>query len=208
MGYWKTDLKKLKSRYQTYYGDDLELCKYSTLHPIRCEKVFKIKFKKYNKTLELYNKEHLNEYKEFFEKIIEFNEEQLDEYAIILKNDPDADYNISHDSDEHKCPRCGYETDKISHFKNHLDRKNICKPKIADISLDKLRAKYFKEKIITHICEKCNTGFYSQSSYYVHRKMCMTNDNLEELKEVTITYKDTVNELKELMATISNKLKI
>jgi hypothetical protein len=38
----------------------------------------------------------------------------------------------------YKCPRCGFETNHKGVFKKHLIRKNICQPKINDISIKKI----------------------------------------------------------------------
>jgi hypothetical protein len=36
------------------------------------------------------------------------------------------------------CNRCGYSTNQITHFKNHLKRKKICKPILEDISIEQI----------------------------------------------------------------------
>jgi len=36
------------------------------------------------------------------------------------------------------CNRCGYSTNQITHFKNHLKRKKICKPTLEDISIEQI----------------------------------------------------------------------
>ena len=36
------------------------------------------------------------------------------------------------------CNRCGYSTNQVTHFKNHLKRKNICKPALEDMSIDQI----------------------------------------------------------------------
>ena len=38
----------------------------------------------------------------------------------------------------YNCSRCGYNTTKRSNLKNHLYRKNICKPILDDISIEQL----------------------------------------------------------------------
>jgi uncharacterized C2H2 Zn-finger protein len=42
----------------------------------------------------------------------------------------------------HTCPRCGYSCVTQSDFRKHLNRKKICSPTVADISLDNLKKKY------------------------------------------------------------------
>lgn len=108
-------------------------------------------------------------------------------------------------SKEHKCPRCGYTSVIISNFKKHLQRLTICEPYIEDISLDEIRLKYFKVKIITDICENCNKSFSSKSTFYAHKKECTKKETiLQELKE-------EINELKKKQTStsiITNELKM
>ena len=37
---------------------------------------------------------------------------------------------------KYNCPRCEYSTNQITHFKNHLKRKKICKSTLEDISIE------------------------------------------------------------------------
>jgi len=39
---------------------------------------------------------------------------------------------------KYKCPRCGYIASQKSNLKNHLKRKNICKPILEDISIEQI----------------------------------------------------------------------
>jgi hypothetical protein len=79
------------------------------------------------------------------------------------------------------CDRCGYITDKISDFKKHLLRKNICKAKLSDISLEPLKEKYIKEKELYKICDRCNKNFTSKTNYYVHNKTCNSINLIEKI---------------------------
>ena len=47
-----------------------------------------------------------------------------------------------------ECPRCGFETNHLQVFKNHLRRKNICDPTKSDDSLDDIKQKYLHIKYI------------------------------------------------------------
>ena len=40
------------------------------------------------------------------------------------------------------CTRCGYNTTKRPHLKNHLNRKNICKPYMDDIDIEEVKFMY------------------------------------------------------------------
>ena len=43
---------------------------------------------------------------------------------------------------EYLCHRCGYNTNKRSNIIQHLNRKNICKPILADISIEDIKKHY------------------------------------------------------------------
>ncbi len=42
----------------------------------------------------------------------------------------------------YKCYRCGYVGKQKNHLKNHLNRKNICKPILEDISIEEVKYIY------------------------------------------------------------------
>ena len=48
---------------------------------------------------------------------------------------------------EYKCIRCGYTAKQRCNFRNHLNRKNICKPLLDNISIDEMRFLYGFESI-------------------------------------------------------------
>ena len=89
----------------------------------------------------------------------------------------------------YKCPRCGFETTHKSVFKKHLIRKNICQPKINDISIKKIARMFSLEinlskssrknasnlKLIK--CRYCNKVFSSRQSRSRHElKSCNTSN--------------------------------
>ena len=43
---------------------------------------------------------------------------------------------------EYKCFRCGYVATQRCNFRNHLNRKNICKPILEDISIEEIKDLY------------------------------------------------------------------
>jgi uncharacterized C2H2 Zn-finger protein len=82
----------------------------------------------------------------------------------------------------HECPRCGYGCSLKADFKKHLNKKKLCKPTIADVSLDDIKEKYNKQKDPTHTCEYCNKGFTSKSGYHYHLISCSQQNSLCVLK--------------------------
>ena len=48
---------------------------------------------------------------------------------------------------KYTCHRCGYTAKQKTHLLNHLNRKNICKPLLEDISIEKMKNIYgFKNR--------------------------------------------------------------
>ena len=43
---------------------------------------------------------------------------------------------------EYNCYRCGYIASQKINLKHHLNRKNICKPLLADISIEDIKKYY------------------------------------------------------------------
>lgn len=72
---------------------------------------------------------------------------------------------------KYNCKRCGYETDKISHFKRHLTKTILCPCIFDDISreilLDNLTNKNDYKK-----CEHCNKQLKNDKSLQAHFKNC------------------------------------
>ena len=46
----------------------------------------------------------------------------------------------------YSCKRCGYETDRISNIKNHLNRKKICETILESISIEQLKKELLSPK--------------------------------------------------------------
>ena len=61
------------------------------------------------------------------------------------------------------CNRCGYATNQVTHFKNHLKRKNICKPTLEDMSIDQICFIYNFD--ITSF-QQVSTGFEQVSTVF------------------------------------------
>ena len=101
------------------------------------------------------------------------------------------------------CERCGYKTERISNFKNHLNRKFICKPKLKLIDILEIKKKYnieitkedcnipqniptvypklYPENEDKWVCEFCSKALSSYKNKWRHKKTCKhKNDGFEE----------------------------
>lgn len=83
----------------------------------------------------------------------------------------------------HICPRCNYSTSFSTSFKSHLLRKKICKPLIAEISIEDLRKKYEIDST-TSLCNGCNKAYATQKTLVQHKKKC-TKMPEEFMKNIT-----------------------
>jgi len=110
----------------------------------------------------------------------------------------------------YNCPRCGYNTNKLSNFKSHLERINICQALINDISQENLIDIYnkivTKEDGYSYKCDFCNKTFGSSQSKFQHKKRCpdkptSSDDKIDKLVK-------TVEELKKKLNTINNTTNI
>jgi hypothetical protein len=74
---------------------------------------------------------------------------------------------------KYNCPRCGYETKLMGDIKKHLNRVNICKPKLSDTIPND-----HKNEILNHNttiipkCTQCNKNFSRLDSLKRHEKNC------------------------------------
>ena len=89
------------------------------------------------------------------------------------------------------CIRCGYSSNDRSRMKNHLNRKNICKPIMNNVDLSKYKENILNGinnedvlKSLTNIlkCEFCHKVFKYKQSYYTHLKKCKEKKKSEEVK--------------------------
>ena len=71
--------------------------------------------------------------------------------------------------EEYKCGRCGYTTENISNIRRHVVRKQVCKPKVANVPIEEQRKKFLpddKDKDI--ICKDCGKKYSSRQGLYLH----------------------------------------
>ena len=52
---------------------------------------------------------------------------------------------------DYNCKRCGYKSDIKNSLKKHLERKNICKPKLTDIPVNILISELNEQKTSTPV---------------------------------------------------------
>ena len=103
----------------------------------------------------------------------------------------------------YKCIRCGYIGSQRSNFINHLNRKNICKSILEDVSIEDVKI-YYKiiqpafnqekpaykniepvfnqekpayEKYNSKICKYCNKTFTRTYGLTCHLKICKKKKN-------------------------------
>lgn len=88
--------------------------------------------------------------------------------------------------DAFTCPRCGHSTCDKSNFVRHLNRKILCKPSVADVSLQELKDKFTYEKVYkdeTYDCDQCGKRFNSRQGRYKHMKTCDVVGAIQMLKK-------------------------
>jgi hypothetical protein len=100
---------------------------------------------------------------------------------IILFKDKNLEFN---NMVKYECPRCGYSTEKKTNMKNHINRKNMCKPVLNDNNLKKYKEQLLSNK--SNVCKSCNKEFTRIDNRKRHEKSCqerIENDRIKELEE-------------------------
>ena len=113
----------------------------------------------------------------------------------------------------YECKRCGYFTKLKGNFKNHLNRKNVCKCVLEDISIDEIRSMYklgdnceqpkttqnnpkTTQIVKNHSCIYCSKDFNRKWHLSRHLPNCKKKDTIElQLKEENIELKNAVKDL-------------
>ena len=136
----------------------------------------------------------------------------------------------------YNCARCGYETKHKGHFKNHLNRKNICIPLIEDISINNIKIYYnleldqknpnesilnpveskinpceSKNKLDKLKCEHCRKFYSTNSNLHKHLKICKIKKKTDEQNKITLLEKDKedlIETVEKLLIECSNMKKI
>ena len=72
---------------------------------------------------------------------------------------------------EYKCLRCGYTAKQKNHLINHLKRKNICRPLLENISIEKIKKYYgFENNTQTALFDTQTALFSTQTALFENEK--------------------------------------
>ena len=132
---------------------------------------------------------------------------------------------------EYLCHRCGYNTNKRSNIIQHLNRKNICKSLLADISIEDIQKYYDFEiktnntqttpkrhpndtqttpNLSTRVCKYCNKCFTRKSGLTKHLNICIMKKETEALaisqNDKIIKMEKEIEELKNKSTTTNNNI--
>ena len=123
IGFWKGTIDGLRSRYITYYGNDIEIYKVKSMYPNKLEQKCHKKFDEYKITNELFNKKYLNNYISFLkmnkikiDKKMEEQYKQYKQYNQYVKTNNDMQINSS---DQHN------ESNNIVSIKEQYEKESI-----------------------------------------------------------------------------------
>ncbi len=131
------------------------------------------------------------------------------------------------------CTRCGYNTTHRTNMKNHLNRKNICKPTLEDVSIEQLCFLYnfdisnfqqettgFQQEttgfqqVLTgyentnnsNSCNYCNKTFTRKYGLICHLKICKIKKENDEKKESEQIMIIEIEKLKKQLEQTNNKI--
>jgi len=159
VGFWRSKLKILCSRYITTYGNIFELVCVKNDNCVEMEKEFSIFFSKYKIRNELYNKLYIDKYREYFEEVAS----RINTDLVFINNKKDA---ILLDNDANN-----------THKNNNTVINSGCIEKdIYNKTHDNTKTKNLRYTI-GHICANCNACFGHKSSLSKHQKNCFQQIN-------------------------------
>jgi len=111
---------------------------------------------------------------------------------------------------KHHCKYCNYETDKLSHFKDHLKSKkhlknfanNILDSSKAHVGLPQDSQKNIQHKIL---CKYCQSPFSSYSNRSRHEKKCKSGYDDELVRTIQIKT-EKINNTEKSMETLQKQI--
>lgn len=82
----------------------------------------------------------------------------------------------------YQCQRCGHETKKKSDIKVHMNRKNLCKPILNDVS-----PSYIDISKVPHKCSNCDFVTIYKDRFDEHIESCLTIIKMEQINNLQNT---------------------
>jgi len=94
---------------------------------------------------------------------------------------------------EYKCYRCGYTAKQKNHLINHLNRKNICRPLLEDISIENIKKHYGFENYNQSAPFDTQTALFStQTALFENEKQHPNSTFLAPKQHPNSTQKKTI----------------
>lgn len=97
---------------------------------------------------------------------------------------------------EHICPRCGYSAKRLVYFKDHINRKFMCKPLLSNNNLEEFKNKYVENLVK---CELCQAEFKSDELLQQHYKDC--------IPKISVTLHNISKDIANIYAILQTKPK-
>lgn len=118
---------------------------------------------------------------------------------------------------EFTCKRCGYSTKHKHVLLKHLQRINVCEPKLESIDVNDLLKNLEHHTSKPYLCTSCGKGFSHDSSLSRHKKKCVVktdpiNEQLSQPNECQNIKDDNkdliIEDLKEKIAIMEKQLQL
>ena len=100
---------------------------------------------------------------------------------------------------KYTCPRCEYESSRLSSFKNHLNREKPCYDlRECGQTCTEILSSLKDKKVCNYVCPTCGNRYKSHSGYNYHKANCQKDIRIMELsaqlKELT-TIQTNINNI-------------
>jgi DNA gyrase/topoisomerase IV subunit B len=87
---------------------------------------------------------------------------------------------------KYTCDRCSYETNYVTNFKKHLNRREVCE----DINDSNKTREQILESLIKdrssfkHVCQFCSKRFETRQAVHQHKQTCKKKEVAQIEKEI------------------------
>nr|URM61918.1 MUTS family DNA binding domain protein [Mimivirus sp.] len=148
IGFWRSNLKSLRSRYVTSYGNNLILHTFLTKNAYKLEQLCHKYFVEYNISNELFDKKYINKYIKFLNKNYDpvqnnYLDNELNK-QIDEESESDYESDEENESDYESDEECNEESDEESESDYENDEESDKESESDDESNKEVNEEYYK----------------------------------------------------------------
>ncbi len=203
IGFWRSNLKSLRSRYITSYGNNLILHTFLTKNAYKLEQLCHKYFMEYNISNELFDKKYINKYIKFLNKNYDpvqnnYLDNELNK-QIDEESESDYESDEENESDYESDEECNEESDEESESDYENDEESDKESESDDESSEEINEEYYK--VFMDILKEKDAEIKEKN----HDLKDKDRDLKDKDREIELVKKQHENELLKLDSKLSKK---